>query len=262
MKLSRIEIIIIISLIIVVSIVSRSETQQTYNPGQQFTWGTELSTTCTTGGIYIVISGATRGMYFCDSTNAWISISSSNPIPSGVIIISLTTCSSGWTEVTSLNGRMLRGTLAANGDVETTSGSDSITPTGTNSTGTVTPLGTIAWPVGVPTFAGSSSTVVVNHLHTLATGTNATGSFSQVIGTIDTSSGLTGGTPTQTALGTLSGNPTAGGAANYTPVGTISWPAGVPTLTGSSSVTSAETFTGVAFNNRPAYTNVIFCQKN
>jgi hypothetical protein len=60
----------------------------------------------------------------------------------------------------------------------------------------------------------------VNHLHTLATGTTATGNFSQVIGTVDTSSGGTGATPTQTALGTLSGNPTVGGAANYTPAGT------------------------------------------
>ncbi len=59
-------------------------------------------------------------------------------------------------------------------------------------------------------------TDVPNHLHTLATGTGATGNFSQVIGTVDTSSGGTGGTPTQTALGTLSGNPTAGVATGTT----------------------------------------------
>lgn len=84
-----------------------------------------------------------------------------------------------------------------------------------------TPDGTVA----APTFTGNASTVVVNHLHTLATGTGATGNFSQVVGTVDGSSGGTGGTPTQTALGTLSGNPTAGGAANYTPAGTNSAPA-------------------------------------
>lgn len=68
-------------------------------------------------------------------------------------------------------------------------------------------------------FTGTQSTVVVNHVHTLATGSGATGNFSQVIGTVDTSSGGTGATPTQTALGTRSGNP-VGGAAGYTPAGT------------------------------------------
>jgi hypothetical protein len=57
---------------------------------------------------------------------------------------------------------------------------------------------------------------IVNHVHTLATGTGTTGNFSQVIGTVDTSSGGTGGTPTQTALGTLSGNPVGGGASGTT----------------------------------------------
>jgi hypothetical protein len=57
---------------------------------------------------------------------------------------------------------------------------------------------------------------VVNHLHTLATGTGATGNFAQVIGTVDNSSGGTGGTPTQTALGTLSGNPVGGVASGTT----------------------------------------------
>lgn len=60
---------------------------------------------------------------------------------------------------------------------------------------------------------------VLNHLHTLATGTGATGNFSQVLGTVDSSSGGTGGTPTQTALGTLSGNPTANGVASQAHAG-------------------------------------------
>jgi hypothetical protein len=59
-------------------------------------------------------------------------------------------------------------------------------------------------------------TDIVNHLHTLATGTGSTGNFAQVVGTVDASSGGVGGTPTQTALGTLSGNPTAGGASGTT----------------------------------------------
>jgi hypothetical protein len=59
-------------------------------------------------------------------------------------------------------------------------------------------------------------TDIVNHLHTLATGTGSTGNFAQVVGTVDASSGGVGGTPTQTALGTLSGNPTTGGASGTT----------------------------------------------
>lgn len=59
-------------------------------------------------------------------------------------------------------------------------------------------------------------TQVPNHVHTLATGTGASGNFSQVVGTVDTSSGGTGGTPTQTALGTLSGNPVNGVASGTT----------------------------------------------
>lgn len=59
-------------------------------------------------------------------------------------------------------------------------------------------------------------TEVPNHVHPLATGTGATGNFAQVIGTVDTSSGGTGATPTQTALGTRSGNPVGGVAAGTT----------------------------------------------
>lgn len=70
------------------------------------------------------------------------------------------------------------------------------------------------------TFAGNASTDIVNHLHTQAAGTGATGNFTQVTTAVDTSSGGTGGTPTQTALGTRTGNPVAGGVASYTPAGT------------------------------------------
>lgn len=62
-------------------------------------------------------------------------------------------------------------------------------------------------------------TQTVNHVHPLATGTTATGNFSQVIGTVDTSSGGTGGAPTQTALATLSGNPSGGVASGTSAAG-------------------------------------------
>ena len=261
-------------------------------------------------------------------------------VPAGLITFVVTgTCPSGWTEVTALAGKTLFGTVAANADVGTTGGADSITPTvnsltaaaqtvssltaaaqtvnaltaaaqtftGSSTTVPALAAGTLAtaWPVGVPThsgttatFGGNASTVVVNHLHTLATGTGSTGNFSQVVGTVDTSSGGTGGTPTQTALGTRSGNPVAGGAADYTPAGsvsitsqgTVAWPAGVPTVSGStatgaltplgsnaasavtgtmnsSAVTgtmnsSAVTGTLNSFDNRSSFVKAIFCSKD
>ena len=167
--------------------------------------------------------------YVCASDgNTWLTVNP--PIPSGTITLNLTSCPTGWTEVTELNGKMALGTLAANGNVGTTGGADNITPAGTNS---------------ALTFTGTLSTTVVNHLHTLATGTGSTGNFSQVVGTVDTSSGGNGANPTQTALGTLSGNPTSGGVASYTPAGTINTP----------------TFTGTQFDNRSAFVRVIFCRK-
>lgn len=142
---------------------------------------------------------------------------------------------------------------------------------GTTSAGT--PAGTVAWPAAVPTFTGAplashahgvgaidnaavsggtpggtisapvftgnAITQVINHTHPLATGTGTTGNFAQVIGTVDTSSGGTGGTPTQTALGTLSGNP-AGGVSSITPSGSVS----APTFTGNALATHDHTLTG------------------
>lgn len=247
--------------------------------------------------MFVLTGGAATELYVCHPASAWTKVGSSasggGGLPSGaVFFITSGTCPAGTTEATDLAGKTLLGTLAANADVGTTGGVDSLTPqgtvsqptltmnaytpAGTNGTATFTPTGTISWPAGVPIFTGSASSVVVNHVHTLATGTGSTGSFAQVIGTVDTSSGGTGATPTQTALGTRSGNPVAGGAASYTPEGTLAWPVGVPTFGGAQGTVPAETFTGTpatltgsvsqptftgtAFDNRSAFTKVIFCR--
>ena len=53
---------------------------------------------------------------------------SGTTIPSGLVTFVVAgTCPAGWTEVSALNGKFLRGTLAANGDVGDTGGSDTIT---------------------------------------------------------------------------------------------------------------------------------------
>lgn len=160
------------------------------------------------------------------------------PIPSGTITIIVSgACPTGYTEVTALNGKTIIGTLAANNDVGTTGGSDSITPTiatltaaaqtftgssatssavsggtpaGTNSTVTG-PAQVISWPVGVPAFTGSA----------LGTHTHDGGSYSAAAqpftGSSATSSAVSAGTPAGTN-GTVTG-----------PAQVISWPAGVPT---------------------------------
>jgi hypothetical protein len=178
----------------------------------------------------------------------------SGGVPAGLMTVSLTACPVGWAEVSALNGVMLRGTLAASGNVGTTGGSDSRTP-----------AGTIAYPVGVPTFTGASVTSSAVTAGT-PSGTNAAITAGTPAGTI---SALTTGADSSTTGGGEGDRPDADvywlGAATHThtftgsalaththtttATGTISWPAGVPT------------FAGTAFDNRPAYLNVIFCAK-
>src|SRR6266496_4117619 len=76
---------------------------------------------------------------------SWLTLGATvtvNPVQPGTVILVLTSCPTGYTEVTALNGVTLRGTLAANGDVGDPGGSDVITPLGT---------------VTAPTFTGSSA---------------------------------------------------------------------------------------------------------
>ena len=83
-------------------------------------------------------------------------------ITSGSIVMKMAgSCDTGWTEVSVLNGQDIRGTLNANGDVGTTGGNATITPTGT---------------VSQPTFTGSGQTFsVTNAVTLLGAGTALTG---------------------------------------------------------------------------------------
>ena len=154
-------------------------------------------------------------------------------LPAGaVVLIDSGTCPSGYAEDSALSGKTLFGTVAANSDVGTTGGAD-----------TITPAGAVAWPAGVPAFTGTSSTAIVNHVHIYTSQTATTGSASSYEhGAIDTSS-----TAAEASIPT--NNPT-GGVASYTPAGTIAWPAGTPA------------FTGTNFDNRSAFARVIFCKKS
>lgn len=142
----------------------------------------------------------------------------------GLIAITTGTCPSGFTEVSALNGKMLIGTLAANGNVGGTGGADSITPTGTvsvltftgnNITSSAVSGGTPAGTIGALTTGADSST---------------TGGVAKAVAQTPVFTGSALGTHTHTTTAT----------------GTISQP----------------TFTGSAFDNHPTFTRVIFCSKN
>jgi len=156
-------------------------------------------------------------------------------IPSGLITMVLSgTCPTGFTEATALNGKMLQGTLAANGNVGTTGGSSTITPTGSIST---------------PTFTGTPFSSVINHTHTITSTLNLQGgTTAATTGTHVMTSTATGGSiraaTTGDGVASTSANP-SGGVASITPAGTISTP----------------TFTGSPIDPSPSFVRVIFCSK-
>lgn len=235
--------------------------------------GANLPGTCNVGNVFI--STLTPGIYLCTATNTYTALT--YQVPSGTLLAIITgTCPAGFSEATSLNGKFLRGTIAANGDVGTSAGSDTITPT-------ISSLSAAA-----QIFTGS---ILATHTHTVtAAGTNGTVSITP----LGTNAAITAGTPAGTisALTTGADSSTTGGVAKaiaQTPTFTGSILAThTHTFTGSSTTVGAETFTGSSvtsgatsggtpagtntsssvtgtlnsFDNRPAYTNVIFCSKN
>ncbi len=178
-------------------------------------------------------------------------------IPSGLITFVVSgTCPSGWTEVTGLAGRTLFGTLAANGDVGTTGGSDTVTASGTVSAPTFTgnalaghahtftgsllaththTAGTLS--AAAQTFTGSSTTVPAETVNSLTAAAQTVNSMTAAAQTITWPAGV----PTQaadtftTTKFTTSGSGTAA-FVTESARGAISWPAGVPT-NGTSAVT-------------------------
>lgn len=157
-------------------------------------------------------------------------------LPTGIIILKTSgTCDTGWTEVTALNGKLLRGTVAANGNVGTTGGNSTITPAGT---------------VQQASFTGTPITTVINHTHpTTVTVSVQGGTTAATTGTHVMTSTATGGSVRAIAAGDNAAGSTsnpAGGVASITPAGTI----------------NAQSFTGQAVDPTPPYVNVIFCSKN
>jgi hypothetical protein len=231
---------------------------------QPHPYGATLPPACTVGEIFTLTSSP-LGLHVCTSIDTWTPPASGGGVPAGLITFVITgACPSGWSEVTALAGKTLVGTLAANVDVGTTGGNDSITPTvnalsaaaqtftGDSTTVPALAYGTLAnaWPAGTPTIAG------VPGLGTLAVTAHTV---------VATKQGASAGNVVTTATHAFTGALTAGTLAN-------TWPAGVPTHTGSTATgaltplghnaASAVTGTLNSFDNRSAFTKVIFCSKN
>jgi hypothetical protein len=200
-------------------------------------------------------------------------------VPRGTILLMTTACPSGYTEVTALNGAMPLGTIAANGDVGTTGGTNTITPTVASLTAAAQ---TVSYPVNVPTIAAGSFTqpTISWPVGVPTNGAIAIGTFVNVATTTSGNSAATNiaaGTGSLTAAKATAPNltvPAEGHSGSLTPP-TISWPAGVPTnASGAFSEgaiswpanpptngTSSVTGTLSSFDNRSAWVKVIFCQK-
>lgn len=147
-------------------------------------------------------------------------------VPSGsILLIDSGSCPAGYSEVAGVNGRMLLGTVTANGNVGSTGGSDTITPAGVNSGGAV---------------SAHSGTAVADHAahtHTFAQSANA--ATPDLVTANVAAAGVA-------ASGTT-GNP------NATLTHSVTQPA-AHTFT-------QPTFAGAQFDNRSAFVRVIACRK-
>lgn len=237
--------------------------------------GASLPTGCVSGSVYITTTTPT--LYVCAPANTWTAVTWNGALPSGSIVFVATgSCPTSYTEVTALNGKMIRGTLAANGNVGTTGGNDTYTPAGTISaltfTGSAWAAPAVAWPAGVPTHTGTAASFTGNSVTSSAvTGGTPAGTISAL--TTGADSSTTGGvakavaqTPTFTgsALATHTHTTTATGSVTITAQGTVAWPAGVPTLAAYTPAGTVNTpaLTGTPATVVPAYTLLIACSKN
>lgn len=147
-------------------------------------------------------------------------------IPAGTIGMIITgTCAAGWTEVAALSGKTLVGTVAANMDVGTTGGSDTIVPSGTNTAPTFTGNSVSSSAVSAGTPAGTNSAPAFTGTGSQSTSGDSAGTPAGTVGSISLS-GSTANEASHTHGVTAAGT---NGTGTVTPLGTIAWPAGVPT---------------------------------
>lgn len=165
--------------------------------------GASLPGTCSKGSMFIVTTDPVTP-FVCGESNTWSAIGGGGAVlPVGVIVpIVSGACPVGFAEETTLNGKTLVGTLTANGNIGTTGGADTITPT-------------------MADHASHTHTYtdVPAHTHTQASQTATTGGVSSwEHGAIDTSS-TAAETLTTGSTGVAQGT-TAGPSATLTHTGT------------------------------------------
>lgn len=195
-------------------------------------------------------------------------------IPVGsILMITSGACPTGFTEVAALNGVTLVGTLAANGDVGTTGGSDTITPTTsainlTAAAQTVSSLTAAAQNISGSTAAEAlhthTYTQVPNHVHVEQMNTAITGATGAGFPAVadPSTSGGPGALWVSTAnpTGGVATGTTAAGSSHLHSVGTLAAaPSAVTGTMNPSSVTGSVLMN--SFDNRPAYMKIIFCMK-
>lgn len=164
-------------------------------------------------------------------------------VPSGMIMfVGSGSCPTGWTEQ-NFSGNYILATVAANGDVGTSGGSNSYTPAGSVSAPTFTGNSVSTSAVSAGTPAGTNGTVTAAATGTkFSTSSSGTAALSAFNGTTVASGANTLTIPAETftgsALGTHSHTVTATGT------------------------NSAPSFTGTGATLQPTYTKLIPCQKN
>ena len=237
-----------------------------------------------------VCNGANEALRFTGTAFVCgtITASGGSALPSGsIVMVDSGTCPVGTTEVASLAGRTLLGTLAASADVGTTGGSDSVTPAGTNSVPSLTmnsytPAGTnsgmaVSAHIGANVTSVFTGAALGTHAHELpfqipsttttrqiavatfgtgtaraATAVSANGTANTTSAAVALSQSVSAGTP----AGTIANTITQASPHTVTNPSFLGTPA---TLTGA---VSAPAWSGVAFDNRSAYTKVLFCKAN
>ena len=168
-------------------------------------------------------------------------------VPAGsILLIKSGTCPAGYEEDTDLNGRTVIGTLAANGNVGTTGGADSITPSAHAGTAVSAHAGTAVadHPSHTHTY-----TDVIAHTHTIPVG--ATDDTSAPFDRADAGTNASGANAaTATGSTGVAQGTTAGPSATLT-----------HSVTQPSNHTVTQPSDHASLDNRSAFARVIFCRK-
>lgn len=115
---SALALIIVLAAIVSAQSITNGGTGPTLPPGP-----------CIPGSIFTKVDGIVT-LNLCAPDTTWAElVPAGGGLQSGMIVLSLSACGTGFSEATELNGVTLIGTLAVNGNVGTTGGSDTITQT-------------------------------------------------------------------------------------------------------------------------------------